>query len=56
MMSVVFILGMDYWAWGKARPLVAGVPAWIGFFIFLSLVQTGGMIYMVRYTEKNNTE
>ncbi len=56
MMSVVFILGMDYWAWGKARPLVAGVPAWIGFFIFLSLVQTVGMIYMVRYTEKNNTE
>lgn len=55
MMSVVFILGMDYWAWDKAQPLIAGVPAWIGFFIFLSLVQTVGMIYMVRYTEKNNT-
>jgi hypothetical protein len=53
MMSVVFILGMDYWAWEKAQPLVVGVPAWIGFFVLLSAVQTVGMIFMVRNAEKD---
>ncbi|MBW2177867.1 MAG: sodium:solute symporter family protein [Deltaproteobacteria bacterium] len=53
LMGAVFILGMDYWAWEKAQPLIAGVPAWIGFFVLLSLVQTVGMVYMVR---KKNDE
>jgi SSS family solute:Na+ symporter len=50
LMGGIFILGMDYWAWEKAHPLVAGVPAWIGFFVLLSAAQTVGMIYMVRKT------
>ncbi len=48
LMGAVFILGMDYWAWEKAQPLIAGVPAWIGFFVLLSLVQTVGMVFMIR--------
>jgi len=48
LMGAIFILGMDFWAWGKAQPLIAGIPAWIGFFVLLSAVQTVGMIYMVR--------
>ena len=51
-MGAVFVLGMDFWAWGKAQPLVGGVPAWIGFFILLSAVQTVGMVYMVRSAKK----
>ena len=47
-MGAVFIMGMDFWAWHKAQPLIGGVPAWMGFFILLSAVQTVGMIYMVR--------
>jgi SSS family solute:Na+ symporter len=47
-MGVVFILGMDFWAWGLATPMVFGMPAWIGFFILLSLLQTIGMVMMVR--------
>lgn len=52
LMGAIFILGMDFWAWNKAQPLIAGVPAWMGFFILLSAVQTVGMIYMVRSAEK----
>jgi len=52
MMGAIFILGMDFWAWGKAQPLIAGIPAWIGFFVLLSAVQTVGMIYMVRSAKK----
>ncbi len=51
LMGAIFILGMDFWAWDKVQPLIAGVPAWIGFFIFLSIAQTVGMIYMVRSAE-----
>jgi len=48
LMGIIFILGMDFWAWNKAQPLIAGVPAWMGFFVLLSAVQTIGMVYMVR--------
>ena len=48
LMGAIFILGMDYWAWDRAQPLIIGVPAWIGFFVLLSAVQTVGMIFMVR--------
>ena len=48
LMGGIFILAMDYWAWNKAQPLIAGVPAWIGFFILLSIIQTVGMVLMVR--------
>ena len=48
LMGAIFILGMDFWAWNKAQPLIAGVPAWMGFFVLLSAVQTVGMVYMVR--------
>ncbi|MCG6908757.1 MAG: sodium:solute symporter family protein [Deltaproteobacteria bacterium] len=48
LMGAVFVLAMDYWAWGRIRPLVAGLPTWIGFFVLLSLLQTVGMFYMVR--------
>jgi SSS family solute:Na+ symporter len=46
--GAIFILAMDYWAWNKAQPLLAGIPAWIGFFVLLSAGQTVGMVYMVR--------
>jgi SSS family solute:Na+ symporter len=46
--GAIFILAMDYWAWNKAQPLLAGIPAWIGLFVLLSAVQTVGMVYMVR--------
>ena len=52
LMGAIFILGMDYWAWNKAQPLLGGVPAWIGFFVLLSAAQTIAMIYMVRNAEK----
>jgi len=52
LMSAVFILGMDFWAWKKSTPLIFGVPWWMGYFVFLSLVQTVGMVLMVRTSKK----
>ena len=28
----IFVLAMDFWAWGRVYPVVMGVPAWIGLF------------------------
>ena len=53
LMGAIFMLGMDFWAWNTAQPLIAGVPAWMGFFVFLSLIQTIGMVYMVRNSDRN---
>ena len=44
----IFILAMDFWAWDRVYPVVLGVPAWIGYFIGLSGLQTVVMRHMLR--------
>ena len=35
--AVILILSLDFWNWGKATPLVFGMPYWIVIFILLNL-------------------
>jgi solute:Na+ symporter, SSS family len=44
----IFFLGMDFWAWDRAKPIFLGVPAWIFYFVFLSALQTLGMVLLIR--------
>ena len=44
----IFILGMDFWAWGKIGSLFWGIPLWAGYFVILSALQTIAMVYLVR--------
>jgi SSS family solute:Na+ symporter len=44
----IFLLAMDFWAWGKAEPIILGIPLWAGYFIFLSALQTIIMIYLAK--------
>jgi len=44
----IFILAMDFWAWGKNGPLFWGIPMWVGYFVVLSALQTIGMVLLVR--------
>jgi SSS family solute:Na+ symporter len=46
--SAIFILAMDFWAWGKVQPLVLGIPLWIFYFVALSAIQSIGMVYLIR--------
>jgi cytochrome bd-type quinol oxidase subunit 2 len=48
LMLAVFILSLDFWAWGKAYPQWAGMPVWLGYFVVLSALQTVLMIRLVR--------
>lgn len=44
----IFVLAMDFWAWGQVKPIVLGMPLWIGYFILLSTIQTLGMVVLIR--------
>jgi len=46
--AVIFALAMDFWAWGSVRPLIGGLPLWIGYFVLLSALQTAAMACMIR--------
>ena len=47
----VFVLAMDFWAWGKAEPTFWGFPLWVGYFVVLSAVQTVVMMRLIRKDE-----
>ena len=44
----LFILGVDFWAWGRVRPLFMGVPWWLGYFVALSGLQMIAMWFMMK--------
>jgi SSS family solute:Na+ symporter len=50
LLAAIFLLAMDFWAWGKSGPTVAGVPAWMFYFVFLSGLQTAVMVFWVKRT------
>jgi SSS family solute:Na+ symporter len=41
--SILFFLGIDFWAWGSDQPLFLGFPWWIWYFIFLNILLVGAM-------------
>lgn len=47
-LTAIFILAMDFWAWRKIDPLLMGMPLWMGYFVILSAVQTAVMVVWVR--------
>lgn len=47
-MAGIFLLAMDFWAWGKIQPVFMGIPLWMIYFIFLSAMQTVVMVVWVR--------
>jgi len=47
-LGAIFFLGMDFWAWEKAEPVVWGIPVWMIYFMGLSALQTGVMVAWVR--------
>jgi len=48
LLAAIFILAMDFWAWGKSEPSFAGIPLWVGYFIALSALQTAVMLRLVK--------
>jgi SSS family solute:Na+ symporter len=48
MLAGIFVASVDLWAWHRIGPLVWGVPAWIGYFVLLSALQTAVMFAWVR--------
>ena len=47
----VFVLSMDFWAWGAVGPIIFGFPLWVGYFILLSAIQTVVMVCLLKKHE-----
>ncbi len=48
LLAGIFLLGIDFWAWGKAQPIFFGLPAWLWYFVGLSGLQVIVMGFMVQ--------
>jgi len=48
LLAGIFILAMDFWAWTKVEPTVWGIPLWVGYFVFLSALQTVVMLHLIK--------
>jgi SSS family solute:Na+ symporter len=44
----IFVLAMDFWAWGKVEPTLWGIPLWVAYFAVLSALQTVVMLRMIK--------
>jgi len=38
--AALFVLSLDFWAWGAVQPFIFGLPYWITYFVVLSALQT----------------
>lgn len=50
--SLLFFLGLDFWAWGLSKPLILGFPWWIWYFILLNILI---MVAMAKWLIKSNS-
>ena len=48
LLTAIFILAMDFWAWGTVEPVVWGIPMWVGYFVILSALQTVLMLRLIK--------
>jgi SSS family solute:Na+ symporter len=48
MLTGIFILATDFWAWGSTQPMIMGVPVWMVYFVLLSAAQTAVMAGLIR--------
>ncbi|MBN1385165.1 MAG: sodium:solute symporter family protein [Elusimicrobia bacterium] len=46
--TILFILSCDFWGWGSAKPLFAGLPWWIWYFFGLNGLLVIAMIVFVK--------
>ena len=52
----IFLLALDFWAWGKTHPRWAGMPTWLGYFVMLSALQTALMLRLVMKSKKETAQ
>ena len=46
---LLFVLSMDFWAWDKTKPLVFGLPFWVFYYVFITLLVSFVFFLFVRF-------
>ena len=39
--AIVFVATLDYYSWGKAEPLIGGMPYWVIYLFALNFILAG---------------
>jgi SSS family solute:Na+ symporter len=53
-LGLIFIMGIDFWAWGKVYPIIGGMPGWTWYFVGLSLLQMVVMGIMIHQDDRRS--
>jgi hypothetical protein len=56
LLFTIFLLAMDFWAWGRVEPIIFGIPLWVGYFVVLSALQTVVMVPLIRREDRVATD
>jgi hypothetical protein len=35
---ILFLLSLDFWGWEQSKPLILGLPIWVYYLLFLTLL------------------
>ena len=54
LLALIFIMGIDFWAWGKVYPIIGGMPGWTWYFVGLSTLQMIVMGIMIRQDDRRS--
>ncbi len=49
---ILFVLGNDFWAWGREPVMIAGLPLWIWYYFGLGMLLSLAFSLFIRSTEK----
>lgn len=50
--GALFLLGIDFWAWGSDRPLILGFPWWVWYFLGLNVLVMAAMGWLLTEESK----
>jgi len=43
---ILFTLSLDFWGWNQSKPLILGLPFWIYYLLFLTII-ISGFFYLI---------
>jgi len=50
----LFLLSLDFWAWGQSEPLFLGLPFWVYYLFFLTIATSIAFFIFSKYNWSGN--
>lgn len=46
---VIFLLSLDFWGWEQSKPMILGLPLWVFYLFFLTLLTSLAFYLFAKY-------